>query len=326
MPVGEQPAIISSTAFQYQNTEGLKVYYKLNPSQSWTVDKSLICTGHGKTKGSKIGSAQFAVLTPNNDEADTDWVSTNLAMRTSAAQKYKVDMSDGYKSPYMVMVTDIISGVEKGVWQGYISTVNQNFVEERCTVSGLNFTGLMDQQQIFGGWYVTTEPSGGLYTNVNYFYDYVPVYNPGGIGNKSSSVKAPDGKYTVEGIDGTLGKSTVFSSGLWTVKDLLFQIFSRCIDPIFDGTQGGGTYDFQWWLWVKDIYATAQPFDVSKVIDLLNKSSTLNDYSLQGKTIWEAIVELTESVDGLTVTEEMDTDSESIQDHRPYVSFVNLKG
>lgn len=329
MPVGQQPTPPASGAVFVENTQSLKVYYKLSPTASWEIDRSLICIGHSKTKGSKIGSAQFTVLMDTNDETDTSWIRTNLVMRHSAARQYNVDMSDGYKTPYLVMVTDVYGGVEKSVWQGYISSVDQDFVRERCSVTGLSFTGMLDQQQIFGGWYITTKLEVGFYRQTNYFYDYAPVYNPKGVGNKSVYYRLPEGSYRAHAIDSRLTKTVLFATSLWTVKDMLFQVFARCTDPVFDGTDGGGLTDINWWIWAKDVYRVLKPFDISKVDGdggPLDDSSTLNDYSLQGKSIWEAIVELVESVDGLTVTEEIDTTSADPKEHRPYISIVNLKG
>jgi len=338
MPVGQQPTEINTGYAEVENTTSLKVYYKLKPNDSWIVDRSLVCVGHSKTKGSKIGSAQFVVLNYNNDEVDTEWSRTELAMRYNAAVRYNIDMSTGYKTPYIVKVVDNFDGREGAVWQGYLSTASQDFIAERATVTGLTFAGLLDQQQIIGGWYISTVEDGGFYNMVDYYYDYVPVYNPKGIGNKSPYVLQPQVIYPAWGIDNTLVKSTLTDDNLWTVRDLLNQIFARCTGPLFSvATEADAdVYTPNFWIWAKDLLREEYPFDVSAVESVLENSPTLNGYTLQGKTLWEAIVELIESVDGLTVSEEMEGLSIPAEDggepevtssnQRPYFKFINLKG
>jgi len=342
MPVGQQPTPPEETAVQVHNTERLKIYYKLKPLDSWIEERSLVCVGHGKTKGSKIGSAQFVVLNDSNDTIDTQWSNTELAMRFNAAVRYNIDMSTGYKTPYIVKVTDVFNGIECAVWQGYLSTASQDFVTERATVTGLSFAGLLDQQQILGGWYLTNKVTTPTpFVNVDYYYDHIPVYNPRGIGNKSQYFRLPEGAYKANGVDKTKLKSTVAGGNLWTIKDLLNQIFARCTADLFDPATEANSDVFtpNYWIWAKDIYRKILPFDMSEATGEggpLENSSTLNDYSLQGKTIWEAIVELVESVDGLTVSEEMEAVSLPPEDggeplitagnQRPYIKIVNLRG
>lgn len=308
MPEAQQPKG-SAIPIEHSTTD-LKVYFKLKPSDDWEIDKSLICLVHSKTKGSKIGSAQFVTLMFDNDSTSSDWQEANAAMRYNAAIKYNVDMSLGYKTPYLVKVTDVYDGAETPVWYGYIATVDQEFIGERVGVSGLTYAGLMDRQQILGGWYLN-------YNNVvDYFLDHIPVYNPKGIGNKStqSIVTSP---YVLYGVDRTLEKDTKSTANLWTAEDMLNQVIGRCENNLF--ADGGNT--FNPYRWAEDLYAGSGTilFYNAAVTTILNASSPVSDYTLQGKTLWQALVEIVESIDGLTISEEMDSNYES------YITIVNLK-
>jgi hypothetical protein len=324
MPIGQQPTQPTSNAVQVENTQSLKVYYKIDIEKGWTRDYALVCLGHDKTKGSKIGSAQFTLLYNNNDSTNTHWKTADLSMRFNAAKKYRCDMSDGYQTPYLVKVTDVIDGEETAVWYGYISTVEQDFVRERASLTALTYEGLLDQQQISGGWFVNIK------NLTDYYYRFVPVYNPDGIGNKSTITLSPSpAKYPVLGVDDTLLKKTKEDANKWTAGDMINQVWGRCAGQLFKSGTQGNPYG-----WAKDLYRDGLSLDNTKVAEILSSSYAMDNYSLQGKTIWEALVELVESVDGLTISQEIDypnvlegsTNKTDFKNGKPYLVIVNLKG
>ena len=309
MPTGQGPT--QSPVNIVNSTLGLKVYFKLNPTDEWEEDKALICLSHSKTKGAKIGTATFTILTPNNDQTDVNWQEANASMRYNAAVKYRVDISAGYLTPYLVKVTDIFDGVEKQVWMGYISSVEQDHVAERVTLMAQTYAGLLDQQQIIGGWYLNIDD------DVDYFIDYVPVYNPNGIGNRSTQT-IYSGNYNIYGIDKTKEKDTESKSNMWTAKDMLYQVIGRLENGLYNDT---GNL-FNPWKWAADLYDTN--FGILTITpsieQKLDNTSAVGGYTLQGKTIWQALVEIVESVEGLTISEGLPTfDKASIL-------LVDLKG
>lgn len=311
MPEAQQP--VPSNFVKEISTTDLKVYFKLEPSDDWEIDKSLVCLGHSKTKGSKIGSAQFAVLTFNNDFITADWQDANAAMRYNAAVKYNCDLSKKYTTPYLVKVTDVYSGKETAVWYGYISNVDQDFKGEGVMVNGLTYAGLMDQQQILGGWYLN---NGG--TVVDYYRDHKPVYNPKGIGNRSDKVLATTSSIVdIYGIDKTLQKDTKTTANLWTAKHMLDQVIGRGVSTLFN--DAGNNYNP--WIWFKSLYDAPIPIEYSKAVgEILASSPPVSDYMLHGKSLWQALVEIVESIDGLTISEEIYPKSGDV-----YLVIVNLK-
>jgi len=318
MPVGQQPTPPETSAVQVENTQGLKVYYKIDITKGWTRDYALVCLGHDKTKGSKIGSAQFTLLYKNNDSSNTHWSTADLSMRFNAALKYRCDMSGGYMTPYLVKVTDIIEGEETAVWYGYISTVDQDLKKERASLTALTYEGLLDQQQISGGWFVNINEL------TDYYYDNVPVYNPDGIGNKSAIERLPaTPNYPVMGVDDTLLKNTKEDANKWTAGDMINQVWGRCAGQLFK--TGHPSVANNPYKWAKTLYRTGISLDNTQVETILSASYAVDGYSLQGKTLWEALVELVESVDGLTISQEIDTTTDK-KDGKPYLVIVNLKG
>lgn len=309
MPSADQP-VVSSDVLTVSSTTNLKVYFKLSPTDHWTLDKSLICLGHSKTKGAKIGHATFSVLMYNNEFDSSDWIETNQAMRFNAGAKYQVDMSNGYKTPYLLKVTDIYDGAETPVWYGYVSSVDQDHKAEDCIVYGLTYAGLLDQQQIIGGWYLN------INDEVDYYLDHVPVYNPNGIGNKSAETMAR-GVYLTHGLDKTLEKDTKSADNLWKTEDMINQIDARLGAYLFNVESN----HVNPWIWAKDLYTghTTPIYYSSDVAAIIDSSSPISDYTLQGKTLWAALVELVESIDSLTISEEIGTAGEVV------ISIVKLK-
>lgn len=324
MPPGQQPTPPASNAVQAENTQGLKVYWKTDIEKDWKLDYSLVCLGHDKTKGSKIGSAQFTLLYNNNDDTNTHWKTADLSMRFNAAKKYRCDMSAGYQTPYLIKVTNVVNGEETAVWYGYISTVDQDFKRERASLTALTYEGLLDQQQIGGGWFVNIKEL------TDYYYRYVPVYNPGGVGNKSAVERLPKTpNYPVMGVDDTLLKSAKEDANKWTAGDMINQVWGRCAGQLFKSGTQGNPYS-----WAKELYRDGLSLDNTKVEEILSKSYAMNNYSLQGKSIWEALVEIVESVDGLTISQEIEypnvlegtTNKTDYKNGKPYLVIVNLKG
>ena len=328
MPDGQEPTSSASVAAVVHNTTGVKVYSRLAPTDEWKIDNGLICLSHSVTKGSKIGMAQFSVLMPNNDTASDEWQEVDDIMRCYAANTYNLDMRYGYQIPYLVMVTDIFKGVEKPVWYGYISTVDQDQIAERVSVTGLAMSGLLDQQEIIGGWYLNR------LNTVDYYIDYIPVYNPNGVGNRSSQVLPSSKYYDIYGVDQTLLKNEYSgapvdpSIAMWRAKDMLYQVVGRLENSLYSSGNNFNPYR-----WAEDVYGDG--YSVIEMDDevekILEETSQVDSYTLQGKKIWQALVEIVESVDGLVITEAISNNSSSpgspaLSEYYPTIKIVNLRG
>ena len=318
MPEGQEPV---STATVVNNKGDLKVYSRVSLNSDWEKDTSLVCTGFSSTNNLDIGTASFYVLEDGNSASDYIEYPIDRSIRQyNAASIYRCDLSDGYLSPYYVKVTSIVNGQESAIFYGYISSVTADLTSERTTALALSYAGLLDQVEIYGGWYQDRLDI------ATYCYDYTPVYNPKGIGNKGTTTYTPTRQtssyispgpniYEINCIDETLRTKTNASANKFTIEDMINTVWARCTGNI-NGTQNTPWSCFQ--------YLYNGPLSLLSLADLSN-APDVSDYTLQGKTVWAALVELVESVEGLSITERINYNDPDPLNGHPYIAIVDLK-
>lgn len=312
MPDGEQP-VVDSNVVVIENTTNLKVYYRVKIADGWVIDKGLICIGMTSTQGLSLGSASFVVLPSNNEFSSSEYQEIDSAMRYSAATKYRVDMSQGWQSPYYVKVTDQVDGRETAIFYGYIDSVEADLTKEIVSVSALTYANLLDSVDLYGGWFNDTDSNNVFYPEV------VPIFNPNGVGNRYlTSIDV--GGYQVFPIDNELLLETAEDSNLWSVRQVIDQIWARGL-----GSLGVDT-PYNSWRFIGKLYDRTKSLDGSEdALGKLELGYELNNYEFQGKTFWGALVDLVESVQGLTITESIDTSTDP-KNGKSYLSIVDLKG
>ncbi len=302
MPAGSQP--ITPTSTQIFNDTSLKVFYRTSLAGAWQLDTSLIFTGSTKTNGAKMGDATFFVLESGNQASDYPEYNADVAARVyNAAQKYNLDQTGGYLNPYYIKVTKIEEGETINIFLGYIDTVFWNSSARRTSATALNYANLLDSVRIYGGWFVDTAES------IVFKYDDISVFNPDGIGNKSTQT-VTNGEFVIEGIDKTLSSQNESNSNKYSVLDIIHQILGR-----------GYSVDSTPWDFISSLYdgGVVLAVDSPQTGINLENSFAPNGYILQDKKMWEALTELVESVKGLAITEEIDEDGSA------YLLIVNQK-
>jgi hypothetical protein len=303
MPAGTEP-IISSQVIENKT---VKTYYRLTASAAWQIDDSLICTGiNGTTNGVSIGQASFFVLESSNGDGVGYQEQLNARVY-NASIKYRTNFNSGYQGPYYVKVTTATNGEEEQpIFYGYIHSVQSDFTGQRATCTALSYAGLLDQQQMYGGWYEQRD-GGGL----KYYPDYKPVYNPNGIGNRGTSTFTPTGStHQTYGIDNSKLENINGDVNKFTVLDMINTVWTRTSGSIPGITNPHKVFTN---LYNKTIGGNIAglAFTEEALAKILPGGSDTtfapDNYTLQGKSIWEALVELVESIDGLGISEDIDT-------------------
>ena len=338
MPTGQAPTATPVNIVTVDTS--LKVYSRLIETNDWTIDTSLVCTGHSPTHGAQIGSATFHILPTSNDPLTPNYTADIQAKLYNAAVKYKCDNSEGYEVPYYVKVTADIAQVETAIFYGYISSATWDSTANRCVCDALSYAGLLDSTGMFGGWFVNTDDT------ITWHGEYSPVFNPDGVGNKGGSVVSGS-EWSLDAIDNSLIINTENDDNRFTVEDVIKHIWGRVTTSMtsfktyrgeFGGSEVITTYTNPWY-YISRIYnrtlGGTQYAGLSGVGDLSTAetpstpavpSTPLDNYTYTGKTFWTAMLELVESVEGFTLTELIDTSFNDRKNAPPYIAIVNLKG
>ena len=320
MPAGDQPEYTASVITNETNT---KVYYRTSTTGDWTVDHSLVFLGRtGVTNGYSFGGARFFVLEDSNDTTEVGHAEEVSARRWNASVRYRCNFKDGYVSPYYIKVTNKFEGQERVIFYGFINSVDMDLTAERATCNALSYSALLDQQQIYGGW--RADASLGF---ASYYFNHVITYNPNGLGNKadsSSEYEISGSNYTITPTDDTLLTETETDANKFTVLDMITTVWARVngdLDPLVASADNP-------WKCFRNLYSRKEGANYANLLieksalAKLTASYAVNNYTLQGKTIWGALSELVESVGGLALTEDIDFNDAN---QSPYVKIIDLK-
>ena len=302
MPSGSQPITPAST--QIFNDTSLKVFYRTSLSGAWKLDTSLIFTGSTKTNGIKTGQASFFVLESGNQASDYPAYNDDVAARVfNAAQKYNVDLEQGYLNPYYVKVTKVNQGETDTIFLGYINTVDWDGLARRTRAVAGSYANLLDGVDLYGSFVIDTADA------FSFHFDDISIFNPKGVGNKST-LSVTNGGFQAFGIDKTLDAQNESDSNKHSVLNIINNVLARGYSA------SGSPWDF-----VAGLYdgAVKLAVDTDATGDKLVASFAPNGYRFQDKTMWATLTELVESVEGLALTEEIDPTG------RAYLLIVNLK-
>lgn len=296
MPEGQQPV---STVVRIENKSNLKVYFALNcaaiGTNDWELEETLVCTGFTQTNGATLGQAFFVTLPSSQDRDSTAYQESEAIMRYDAPQFYNADLSSVYNNPFYVKVTDSLSGVEIPIFYGYIDSATVDVTGARSGLTAVSFAGLLSQVDLLGGFFDYNDSSG-----VEWFFKVAPIFNPKGLGNKSINTVSSGGR-TANSID----ESRIINGGedKFTVLDVIEHVLQIALNDDAVLTDGAGSvkpYSF-----IRKLYEPGIVEISEEVQAVLDASYVVTDYSYVGKSFWDVLVELVESVENLIITEKL---------------------
>lgn len=316
MPTGVIPQASNTQIFP---TDNLKVYQKLTvASDTWILNKGLLCTRVSNTNGNDIGTATLVPLPANNANTD-DHDSQIDDFRGDAIDTYKVNLTTRNEFPVLIKVTDKIGGVEAPIFYGFMESGTRDIPNSVVTsLTALSYAGMLNRTPLFGAWMHSDA------TTYQWFQNADVVFNPNGNGNKSTMTKTVDGIVAPvidnskilegENQDNKFSAADVFYHALLhgVSPDARFNLISENID------------DAQIWLYVKGLYDLGLVEFGEGAETILNNSFTIADsYTYMGKSIWAVLVEIVEGVANLSISEKIRKDQGANQRPVIYICKTN---
>lgn len=316
MPAGVIP---QPTNTQIYPTNNLKVYQKLTvASDTWTINKGLLCTRITNTNGNNIGSATLIPLPADNSNTD-DHSDQIDDFKGDAIDTYKVNLTTQYDSPVLIKITDKVGGVEAPVFYGYMNSGTRdvpNSVVSSLTAS--SYAGMLNSTPLLGGWVNYDD------TNFKWFQSGDIVFNPRGNGNRSALTVSQD---TIDAP--AIDYSKVIEGD---TQDNKFSASDVFYHALLHGVMTDATIDIpdqnittaQPWLYIKNLYDYGILEFGEGAETLLNSSFTIKDsYTYVGKPLWSVLVEIVEGVDNLSISEKIRKDMGADQKPVIYISQTN---
>lgn len=325
MPIGQEPTEEETVIIDSQDSDAIyssvdrKVYHSTSVANivtdDWIEDENLIPNTITKTNGTKIGTCTFDLL---RDPIEGDGLidSDGDATRGEAVDILGAGTeTTTYINPYYVKVTDkkIIDGslVEYPVFFGYIEEVSYDVTEGTSTAIALSYAGLLDSVDLYGGYWNTTSMGTGSGTP-KFLESVMPVFNPNGKGNMSTTL-FQEGDAVFKTIDESLvlknynaNENEIYK---WNALDIIKMIRAFTVTGTTCKFHTKPLYGF-----VGSIYGNRNQAGFIKyasgVVEKLEASAKVSDYTYFGKSMWEALVELVTSVDTLGITEIIDEDGD----------------
>ena len=298
MPDGSQP--ITAVTNQYINTAP-KVYFAESVGQisadQWVESELLIAQSRVFTNGTKLGTASFAILPNGNPVDKPDYDDQDNILKLAAPDFFKVNLSGVYNTPIYVKITETLNGVEFPVWYGFLDSSTVNIMEGRCTIGGIAYAGLLSMVDCIGGFF-NSEPS-----TAQWFQQVEPIFNPKGLGNKGS-VDISSGGRTAKALDYT--KVIDGGDSRYTVLDVIEHVLQLILND--DATLKDELFTKRPYSFIRDLYDTNLVDIDDDAAEALSSSFVVDNYSYVGKSVWDVLVELVESVEGLMIAESLPYD------------------